>query len=88
MKSLGIMTTMLSENDSPIHEQHIISFYMMCQELIREMVPELVKQELERTYLDLIVKLRLILEGKEMSFPDVKDYIMSEIEKEFKKLIK
>lgn len=79
---------MLSENSNPQHERHITAFYLMAKELIREMVPEIVKQTLNDTYFDLWVKLRMIIEGKEVYFNDVADYIIKEIERTLKDSIK
>ena len=82
------MTSLLSEAKSSIHEQHIYEFELMCRQMIEELTPIIVKQTLMDTYFDLWVKLRMILDNKEVSFKEVSDYILKQIEEELKKMIK
>lgn len=88
MSSLGIMTEMLSENSNPQHERHITYFYYMAQELIREMVPEMIKQEIANIDTDLWVKIQTQLNGRNIDFPEIRAYIREMIEDELRKMIK
>ena len=76
---LQTMTTLLSENKNPQHQEHIIQFTLMCKEMIEELVPQIVEKTLETNYLDLWLKLRMVLEGKEVYFNDVANYVEKEI---------
>ena len=77
---LQTMTTLLSENKNPQHEQHIYEFEAMTRQMIEELVPQIVEKTLQTTYFNLWVKLRMVMEGKEVSFSQVTDYVMNEIE--------
>lgn len=76
---LQTMTTLLSENKNPQHEQHIYEFEAMVRQMIEELVPQIVEKTLETNYLDLWLKLRMVMEGKEVYFSQVADYIEKEI---------
>lgn len=88
MSSLSVMTEMLSEAKESIHARHIEQFYIMCQSLILEMVPQLIKNELDNIETDLLVKIQTQINGRDVDFPDVRQYIRDMIENEIKKMIK
>ena len=88
MSSLSIMTTMLSESKDSIHERHIEQFYLMCQSLILEMVPQLIKNELNNIESELWVKIQTQINGRDVDFPDIRKYIRDFIESELKKVFK
>lgn len=84
MSYLATMANLLSESKSSIHEQHIYEFEAMVRQMIEELVPPLVIKTLKDTYMDIMVKLRMELEGREVYFNDVAEYIYKEIEKALK----
>lgn len=88
MSYLATMTTLLSENKNPQHQEHIISFTAMCKEMIEELVPQIVERTLLNTYFELWVKIRMILDNKEVSFSQITDFIIQEIENELKSRLK
>lgn len=88
MSSLSVMTEMLSEAKESIHARHIEQFYIMCQSLILEMVPQLIKNELNNIETDLWVKIQTQINGRNIDFPEIRQYIMDMIEREIKNMIK
>lgn len=88
MSYLATMTTLLSENKNPQHEQHIYEFEAMVRQMIEELTPQIVERTLLNTYFELWVKIRMILDNKEVSFSQITDYIIQEIENELKSKLK
>ena len=68
---------------NPIHRQHIHEFIELVEQMIKELVPQLIKEEMEKIY-DVLVAIKTQINGKDVDFPDVKDYIIEQIAKEFK----
>lgn len=85
---LQTMTRLLSEAKNPQHERHIYEFEEMVRQMIEELVPPIVERTLETNYLDLLVKLRMVIEGKEVYFSQVADYVKKEIENILKSKLK
>ena len=86
MSAMNLMTLMLSEAKETIHQRHIEEYYMLCCELIKEMVPQLIKQELSNIETDLWVKIQTQINGKNIDFPDIRNYIRQMIEDEIKNI--
>ena len=85
---MGILTTMYSEAKDTIHERHITEYYILCKTLIKEMVPEIVKQEMANTESDLWVRIQTQLNGKDIDFPEIREYIRQMIEEELRKMVR
>lgn len=88
MSYLATMTTLLSENKNPQHEAHIYAFEAMARQMIFELGPQMVRQELANTYLDLLVKIQTQINGRNVDFPDIIEYIKNIIEEELQKELK
>ena len=87
MSYLSTMTSMLADNQGREHEKHIYDYERLTREMIEELVPQIVKNTLNDTYMELWLKLRMIFEGKEVYFNDVADYVISEIKNELEKAL-
>lgn len=87
MSAMGIMTTMISEAKESIHARHVEQFYLMCQALINESVPQLIRNELANMDSDLLVKIQTQINGRNIDFPDVRQYIREIIEDELRKIV-
>lgn len=83
MSYLQIMTSMIG-GAPPIHEQHVYEQVELTKAMIDELVPPLVEKLLREKYLDLIVKIQTQINGKDVSFDDVKEYIMNIVFEELK----
>ena len=66
-----------------IHRQHIREFIELVEQMIKELVPQLIKEEIEKIY-DVLVAIKTQINGKDVDFPDVRDYILEQIAKELK----
>lgn len=77
-----------SNSKNPQHWEHVREFVMLGEQMIRDLVPQLLKEELARTYLDLLVKIQTQLNGRDVDFPDVIEYIKSTIEAELQKALR
>lgn len=84
MSYLATMTTMLSEAKDTIHERHIIEQELMMRQMIEELTPQIVKQELATMDSELLVKIQTQLNGKDMDFPEIRIIIRQMIEEELK----
>jgi len=80
MSYLATMATLISEAKNQIHESHIYEFEYMVRQMIEELTPKIVKETLLDTYMELYVKIKMLLDGKEVSFDDINEYIMNEIQ--------
>ena len=88
MSSLGTLTTLAAQEKSVVHEEHLYQIYQMVSEMIQEQVPLLIEKELKAKYLDLLVKIQTQLNGKDVDFPEVRDYIMNLIFEELRNGLK
>lgn len=88
MNYLAGFTMMLSEAKNPEHERHLYEIHELVLAMINQLVPEIVKQELATTYLDLLVKIQTQLNGRNVDFPDVVEYIKDTIEAELQKALR
>lgn len=79
---------MLSEAKSQEHERHIYEFHDLVIAMLRELVPQMIKEELAKTYIDLLVKIQTQLNGRDVDFPDVIEYIKDTIEAELQKALR
>ena len=78
------MAGILESNEkNQIHRQHIHEFIELVEQMIKELVPKLIKEEMEKIY-DVLVAIKTHINGKDVDFPDVKDYIIEQIAKELK----
>lgn len=84
MSYLQTMTQMLASNDSIEHERHIYEIHQMVYEMIQELVPAIVKEEMASNIHNVMVKIQMDFDGKKVDFKDIRDYINSEIEKALK----
>lgn len=82
------MTMMLLEAKSPEHERYIYEFHDLVIAMLRELVPQMIKEELAKTYIDLLVKIQTQLNGRNVDFPDVIEYIKDTIEAELQKALR
>ena len=82
------MAMMVSEAKSREHERHIYEFHDLVLAMIQELVPQIVKEELTQTYLDLLVKIQTQINGRDVDFPDVIAYIKDIIETELQNAFK
>lgn len=87
MSAMGIMTTMISEAKESVHARHIEEFYLLCQALINESVPQLIKNELANMDSELLVRIQTQINGRNIDFPDVRQYIREIIEDELRKIV-
>lgn len=72
----------------PIHEQHVYEQVELTKAMINELVPPLIEQVLREKYLDLVVRIQTQINGENVSFDDVKEYIMKIIYEELKSGLK
>lgn len=79
MSYLATITMLDSENKNPNHREHIYQFSNLCREMIEQLTPQIVKQVLLDTYMELYVRIQMMLDGKEVSFNDINNYIMNMI---------
>ena len=85
---LQTMTQLISETKNPQHERHIYEFVKMVDEMIEEKVPQIVERVMQENYMDILVKLQMILDGREVNFEQVSDYIINEIRNIIKSKLK
>lgn len=78
---------MLSESKSSIHDEHIIQFHDLVISMLNELVPAMIREELARITTDLIVKIQTQINGRNVDFPDVIQYIKDTIEEELRKAL-
>lgn len=81
MGYLKTMTLFLSEIKNPKVEMMLYDLF----ELIKQMVSELVREELAKLDLDKVIDIRTQINGVNASFPEIENYIRKEIEKRFSK---
>lgn len=87
MSAMGIMTTMISEAKESVHARHIEEFYLLCQALINESVPQLIKNELANMDSELLVRIQTQINGRNIDFPEIRQYVREIIEEELRKIV-
>lgn len=75
MSYLQNVTSMIG-GAPPIHEQHVYEQVELTKAMIDELVPPLVEKLLREKYLDILVKIQTQLNGKDVDFSQVRDYVM------------
>ena len=81
MSYLGTMTTMLSDSKNPEHERHIYEIHSMVLEMIKELVPPLVRE----CYNEINVDVSTYLNGRSVSGEGLREYIREIIIDELRK---
>lgn len=76
---------MLSNEKNPQHWQHIIEFAAMCEQAIRDLTPQIVREELAKLKIDLPVQIQTQINGQKKDFPDVAEYIIECVANELSK---
>ena len=83
MNYIQMAGIMESCEKNSIHRQHIREYVMLVEQMIKDIVPQLIKEEIEKIY-DVLVAIRTQINGKNVDFPDVREYILEQIAKELK----
>lgn len=83
------MAGILESNEkNPQHWQHIKEFTTLCEQCVRDLTPQIVKEELTNMDSELWVKIQTQINGRNVDFPDVREYIREMIEEELRKALK
>lgn len=83
------MAGILESNEkNPHHWQHIMEFTTLCEQCVRDLTPQIVKEELTNMDSELWVKIQTQINGRDVDFPDVREYIRKMIEEELRKMLK
>ena len=85
---LQYMTELIGMSKSEQHIEHIYEFHAMVYQMIQELVPQIVRNELANIDKDLLVKIQTQINGKDVDFEDVRNYIREIIEDEIRKIVK
>ena len=73
---------------NPAHREHIWQFTQLCEQCVRDLTPQVVREELENIDSKLWVKIQTQINGRNVDFPDVREYIREVIIEELKKMLK
>ena len=83
---LQYMTELIGMSKSPQHIEHIYEFHAMVYQMIQELVPQIIRKELANMDNEMLVKIQTQINGRDVSFDDVKNYIREIIEEEIRKI--
>lgn len=77
-----------SNETNPQHRQHIWEFTTLCEQCVKDLTPQIVREELTNMDSELWVKIQTQINGRNVDFPDVREYIRKMIIEELKKMFK
>ena len=81
----GLMECM---EENPAHREHIIQYTHLIEQAIKDLTPQILKEELAKMDVDMLVKIQTQINGRNIDFPDVREYIRRMIEEELRKALK
>lgn len=73
---------------NPAHREHIWQFTQLCEQCVKDLCPQIVKEELANMDSELWVKIQTQINGRNVDFPDIREYIREMIIEELKKMLK
>lgn len=77
-----------SNETNPQHRQHIWEFTTLCEQCVKDLCPQIVKEELANMDSELWVRIQTQINGRNVEFEDVKAYLRKMIEEELRKALK
>lgn len=85
MNYLTMAGIMECNEENPIHREHIIQYTHLIEQAIRDLTPQIIKEELANMDVDMLVRIQTQINGRNVDFPDVREYIRKMIEEELRK---
>ena len=83
------MAGILESNEkNPQHWEHIRDFTILCEQCVRDLTPQIVKEELANMDSELWVKIQTQINGRNVDFPEIRQMIRDMIMEELKKMLK
>lgn len=74
--------------ENPKHREHVWQFTQLCEQCVKDLCPQIVKEELANMDSELWVRIQTQINGRNVEFEDVKAYLRKMIEEELRKALK
>ena len=74
--------------ENPAHKEHVWQFTQLCEQCIKDLCPQIVKEELANMDKDLIINLKTQINGRNYDFPEIRRFFREMLEDELRKMLK